>query len=90
MKANQSKELDSSPVVSLDGIDSSSIQSADMVTTTSSTSSPEPYVTTPRQSRALFTGYFIIQCTYWYGLVVHTPITFNFIFFFVLGLSIQR
>ncbi|RMX44483.1 hypothetical protein pdam_00006070 [Pocillopora damicornis] len=55
MKANQSKELDSSPVVSLDGIDSSSIQSADMVTTTSSTSSPEPYVTTPRQSRALFT-----------------------------------
>ena len=57
MKANQRKGSDGSPVVSLDGIDSSSVHSADLVTTTSTTSSPEPYTaTTPNLSRALFTG----------------------------------
>ena len=56
MKANQWKGSDGSPVVSLDGIDSSSVHSTDMMTTTSSTSSPEPYTTTPSQNRALFTG----------------------------------
>lgn len=54
MKANQRKGSDGSPVVSLDGIDSSSVHSADLVTTTSSTSSPEP--ATPNLNRALFTG----------------------------------
>ncbi|KAL9972844.1 hypothetical protein ACROYT_G019225 [Oculina patagonica] len=53
MKANQRKGSDGSPVVSLDGIDSSSVHSADLVTTTSSTSSPEPYAATP--SRPVFT-----------------------------------
>jgi len=57
MKANQRKGSDGSPVVSLDGIDSTSVHSADLVTTTSSTSSPERYVaTTPNLNRALFTG----------------------------------
>ena len=57
MKANQRKGSDGSPVVSLDGIDSSSVHSADLVTTTSTTSSAEPYTaTTPNLSRALFTG----------------------------------
>ena len=58
MKANQRKGSDGSPVVSLDGIDSTSVHSADLVTTTSSTSSPEPYsaATTPNLNRALFTG----------------------------------
>lgn len=54
MKANQRKGSDGSPVVSLDGIDSSSVHSADLVTTASSTSSPEPYAATP--SRPVFTG----------------------------------
>ena len=62
MKANQWKGFDSSPVVSLDGIDSSSIHSADIVTTTSSASSPEPYVTTPIQSQGLFTGKLFSSC----------------------------
>lgn len=44
MKANQQKGSDGSPVVSLDGMDSSSVHSADALTTPSSTiSSPEPY-----------------------------------------------
>lgn len=41
MKANQQKGSDGSPVVSLDGMDSSSVHSADALTTPSS--SPEPY-----------------------------------------------
>ena len=47
MKANQQKGSDGSPVVSLDGMDSSSVHSADALTTPSSTSSPEPYPQTP-------------------------------------------
>lgn len=44
MKANQQKGSNGSPVVSLDGMDSScSVHSADALTTPSSTSSPEPY-----------------------------------------------
>lgn len=66
MKANQRKGSDGSPVVSLDGIDSSSVHSADLVTTTSSTSSPEPYgATTPNLNRALFTG--IVLCSVCHG-----------------------
>lgn len=57
MKANQRKGSDGSPVVSLDGIDSSSVHSADLVTANSTTSSPEPYIaTTPNLNRALLTG----------------------------------
>ncbi|KAJ7379553.1 Sterile alpha motif [Desmophyllum pertusum] len=54
IKANQLKGSDGSPVVSLDGIDSSSVHSADLVTTTSSSSSPEPYAVTESQNRPVF------------------------------------
>ena len=56
LKANLRKGSDGSPVVSLDGIDSSSVHSADLVTTTSSTSSPEPFAATPNLNRPVFTG----------------------------------
>ena len=56
MRANQPKGSDGSPVVSLDGMDSSSVHSADMLMTPSSTSSPEPYPPTPTHSRPLLTG----------------------------------
>ena len=56
IKANQLKGSDGSPVVSLDGIDSSSVHSADLVTTTSSSSSPEPYAVTESQNRPVFAG----------------------------------
>ena len=57
MKANQWKGCEDSPVVSLDGVDSSSVHSADMLTTPSTTSSPEPYPPTgPIQSQPMFTG----------------------------------
>ena len=76
MKANQRKGSDGSPVVSLDGIDSSSVHSADLVTTTtcSSTSSPEPYVaTTPNLNRALFSGMISDKCSLQVMIVNHLP-----------------
>ncbi|XP_068738075.1 liprin-beta-1-like, partial [Montipora capricornis] len=51
IKANQRKISDDSPVVSLDGMDSSSIHSTDLITSPSSTSSPEPYPRVPNHSR---------------------------------------
>ena len=56
IKANQWKVSDSSPIVSLDGMDSSSVHSADMLTTSSTTSSPEPYPPTSNHTRPVFTG----------------------------------
>ena len=56
LKANLRKGSDGSPVVSLDGIDSSSVHSADLAITASSTSSPEPYATTPSPNRPSLTG----------------------------------
>ena len=56
MKANQWKALDGSPVVSTDGMDSSSVHSTDTMTTPSTTSSPEPYHPVPNHSRPVLTG----------------------------------
>jgi len=56
IKANQQKISDGSPVVSLDGMDSSSIRSTDLTTTPSSTSSPEPYPAATNHSRPPLTG----------------------------------
>lgn len=56
IKANQQKISDGIPVVSLDGMDSSSIRSSDLITTPSSTSSPEPYPAATNHSRPPLTG----------------------------------
>lgn len=56
LKANQRSGSDGSPVVSLDGMDSSSIHSTDMTTTPSTTSSPEPFPPMSNHSRPVLTG----------------------------------
>lgn len=64
IKANQQKISDGSPVVSLDGMDSSSIRSTDLITTPSSTSSPEPYPATANHSRPPLTGVLYANANY--------------------------
>lgn len=67
IKANQQKISDGSPVVSLDGMDSSSIRSSDLITTPSSTSSPEPYPAATNHSRPPLTES--------YSQAVNNPVT---------------
>ena len=64
IKANQPKILDGSPVVSLDGMDSNSIHSTDLITTPSSTSSPEPYPAATNHSRPPLTGSLYANANY--------------------------